>query len=137
MSSSTMLAIVVLAAAFVSLGDAECTAPPRADGQCGYRHGNASCLVPNACCSDYGWCGVDEYHCNWRSECAPDMAKTQSIPQPATGPCRTAPRDDMRCGPDFGNAACHAAGQCCSQYGWCGSDADHCNVHSVCPAKAL
>lgn len=32
----------------------------------------------------------------------------------------------QNCGPQGKNAVC-AAGQCCSQYGWCGTTADHCN----------
>ncbi|ORY59652.1 uncharacterized protein BCR38DRAFT_445136 [Pseudomassariella vexata] len=35
------------------------------------------------------------------------------------------------CGPKFGNQIC-AAGDCCSQYGWCDSDAAHCD-----PANCL
>ncbi|KAF2829881.1 hypothetical protein CC86DRAFT_176985 [Ophiobolus disseminans] len=31
------------------------------------------------------------------------------------------------CGPDNGNAKC-AANECCSQYGWCGTTKDHCDV---------
>ncbi|KAF8474630.1 hypothetical protein BDZ91DRAFT_711370 [Kalaharituber pfeilii] len=39
------------------------------------------------------------------------------------------PRDDGRCGKDFGNAPCQKGGPfggCCSQYGWCGDSNVHC-----------
>ncbi|OAL50083.1 hypothetical protein IQ07DRAFT_587761 [Pyrenochaeta sp. DS3sAY3a] len=31
------------------------------------------------------------------------------------------------CGPDNGNAKC-ASNECCSQYGWCGTTKDHCDL---------
>lgn len=33
------------------------------------------------------------------------------------------------CGPDNKNAKC-SAGECCSQYGWCGTTKDHCNANN-------
>jgi len=31
------------------------------------------------------------------------------------------------CGPKYGNQKCNA-GECCSQYGWCGKSAEHCGI---------
>eukprot|EP00474_Spongospora_subterranea_P008375 CRZ08833.1 hypothetical protein [Spongospora subterranea] len=45
--------------------------------------------------------------------------------------CSNPPRADWRCGPSFGNADC-TAGNCCSQYEWCGSTPAHCNEFSMC-----
>ncbi|KAF2655782.1 carbohydrate-binding module family 18 protein [Lophiostoma macrostomum CBS 122681] len=33
----------------------------------------------------------------------------------------------QNCGPQYGNTKC-AAGNCCSQYGWCDTDAAHCDA---------
>jgi len=50
-------------------------------------------------------------------------------------------RDDLRCGPDFLNAAGEPAEcnpfnefgyRCCSPYGWCGKTKDHCNCGEKC-----
>ncbi|CEO95513.1 hypothetical protein PBRA_004239 [Plasmodiophora brassicae] len=47
-----------------------------------------------------------------------------------TAQCPGRPRGDGRCGPEFGNSAC-SPGECCSQYGWCGTTPAHCR-NDVC-----
>ncbi|XP_078688770.1 uncharacterized protein LOC144920439 [Branchiostoma floridae x Branchiostoma belcheri] len=41
----------------------------------------------------------------------------------------TAPREDLRCGSEYGNAICDPDGKypCCSDWYWCGNTAAHCN----------
>jgi hypothetical protein len=55
----------------------------------------------------------------------------------ASPTCPNTFRADNRCGPNFGNADCDRSSiyPCCSQHGWCGNTAEHCNPN-VCGAEA-
>ncbi|KAL5119478.1 hypothetical protein ACEQ8H_002543 [Pleosporales sp. CAS-2024a] len=114
------------------------------DGTCGPANGNTVCdpnstIYTGSCCSQYGWCGNTPAHCGTgclsgcTSSSQPTSVQAASPTQPATG--ATAPRDDGRCGKDFGGATCDATGPyggCCSQYGYCGSTDGHCLVANGC-----
>lgn len=100
------------------------------DGKCGPANGNLLC-DPNSvnyqgtCCSSYGWCGNTPAHCG--DGCQSGCGNT--TPAQPSQPAGAAPRDDGRCGKDFGGASCDAKGPyggCCSSYGYCGSTDGHC-----------
>ncbi|KAF2856855.1 carbohydrate-binding module family 18 [Plenodomus tracheiphilus IPT5] len=113
------------------------------DGKCGPANGNLLC-DPNAtgytgtCCSQYGWCGNTPAHCGdgCQSGCGKDTpAPAPPKPSTAATPATAAPRDDGRCGKDFGGASCDAKGAyggCCSSYGYCGTTEGHCLVANGC-----
>lgn len=46
------------------------------------------------------------------------------------------PSNDGRCGPDFGGKTCPGTpyGDCCSIWGWCGSETDNCS-HLICDTQ--
>jgi hypothetical protein len=89
-------------------------APPA--GTCGGgNRGNGAC-ASGQCCSQWGWCGTSADHCSGQPP----------SPTPAPPPPTPAPPSAGTCGGgSTGNGAC-ANGQCCSQWGWCGTSADHC-----------
>ncbi|KAF2867976.1 glyoxal oxidase N-terminus-domain-containing protein [Massariosphaeria phaeospora] len=99
------------------------------DGKCGPQNGGLLCAANSkaysgSCCSSYGWCGNSETHCG--TGCVSGC--TTSTTPPATGN-GAAPRDDGRCGKDFGGSTCDAKGAyggCCSSYGYCGKADGHC-----------
>jgi hypothetical protein len=107
------------------------------DGKCGPANGNLLCdpnstVYTGTCCSSYGWCGNSAAHCGdgCQSGCGAD-----TTPTTPTQPAAVAPRDDGRCGKDFGDASCDAAGPyggCCSSYGYCGTTDGHCLVANGC-----
>ncbi|TQS35577.1 hypothetical protein Golomagni_03998 [Golovinomyces magnicellulatus] len=50
------------------------------------------------------------------------------------------PREDGRCGKDYGNAICDAGGvygKCCSKHGYCGSAPDHCLIEKGCQSGCI
>ncbi|KAF2034342.1 DUF1929-domain-containing protein [Setomelanomma holmii] len=114
------------------------------DGTCGPANGNTLCdpnstVYTGTCCSQYGWCGNTPAHCGdgCLSSCnngaQPSVVQPAATPTPATG--GAAPRDDGRCGKDFGDATCDANGAyggCCSSYGYCGTTDGHCLVANGC-----
>ncbi|CBX94899.1 similar to glyoxal oxidase [Plenodomus lingam JN3] len=113
------------------------------DGKCGPSNGNLLCdpkatAYTGTCCSSYGWCGNTPAHCGdgCQSGCNKDTPAPPA-PKPSTAgtPAAAAPRDDGRCGKDFGGASCDAKGPyggCCSSYGYCGSTEGHCLVSNGC-----
>jgi hypothetical protein len=88
-------------------------APPSAGTCGGGSTGNGAC-ANGQCCSQWGWCGTSADHCSGQP------------PSPTPAPPTPAPPSAGTCGGgSTGNGAC-ANGQCCSQWGWCGTSADHC-----------
>ncbi|KAF9735095.1 hypothetical protein PMIN03_003943 [Paraphaeosphaeria minitans] len=111
------------------------------DGQCGPAHNNllcdpASTVYDGKCCSSYGWCGSTTAHCGdgcLSGDCTSNT--TPANPVVSKSADAAAPRDDGRCGKDFGGATCDAKGAyggCCSSYGYCGSTDGHCLVANGC-----
>ncbi|KAJ9667504.1 hypothetical protein H2201_002373 [Coniosporium apollinis] len=93
------------------------------------------------CCSQYGWCGSTTDHCgtgcqsgfgtcssNGASSAVPTSVRpssTSSAPPAGTNKVST----DASCGGTTGQTCSGSTfGNCCSQYGWCGSTADHCGT---------
>jgi len=90
------------------------------DGRCGKDYGKCP---SGQCCSKYGWCGTKDNYCKPESGC-----------QSEYGTCKT--NDDSkkisnnnRCGKDYGSCP---SGQCCSKYGWCGTDDKYCLAAKGC-----
>ncbi|XP_070572361.1 uncharacterized protein [Ptychodera flava] len=98
----------------------------RADGRCGQNYplpnGDPAECDPNKgdpCCSDLGWCGNTNAHCQCGGCTDYSVRKW---------------REDGRCGsgytlPDGSPAECNPydpTSHCCSNFGWCGSTPDHC-----------
>ncbi|RPA80933.1 galactose oxidase [Ascobolus immersus RN42] len=71
------------------------------------------------------WCGPDKL-CHF-SEIS-NIVKPQQLFD--NNLAKRAPTTDGRCGKDFGGATCAGwpAGECCSQYGYCGNTEGHCGA---------
>ncbi|RYP80080.1 hypothetical protein DL769_002654 [Monosporascus sp. CRB-8-3] len=97
------------------------------EGNCG---AGITCLGSEFgdCCSQHGWCGSTAAYCGEGCQSAFGTCDGGSgggggggggAPVSEDGSCGGA--DGVTCvGSEFGN--------CCSQYGWCGSSADHCGT---------
>jgi len=96
------------------------------DGTCGTQGGTtcAGSTFGN-CCSQYGWCGSSADHCG--ASCNSGFGTCGSSTSPAPAPVKVS--TDGTCGSQ-GGATCRgsAFGNCCSQYGWCGSSSGHCGA---------
>lgn len=97
------------------------------NGRCGLTGAgqNLGYVCPTGkCCSRYGWCGTTDEYCASGS-CQPSYGKCS-----ATAPSGTVSLDG-RCGNKANgnnNGFVCPAGQCCSQYGWCGTTAGYCGA---------
>jgi hypothetical protein len=76
------------------------------------------------CCSQYGWCGSTADHCGQGCNGSFGTCGTGSTPAPSK-PVST---DGTCAGTGGKTCAGSPFGNCCSQYGWCGSTADHCGA---------
>ncbi|KAH8710045.1 hypothetical protein GQ44DRAFT_661884 [Phaeosphaeriaceae sp. PMI808] len=94
------------------------------DGTCGAGKTCANSAFGN-CCSQYGWCGSTSDHCG--TGCNPSAGTCNggnggTTPKPVS--------TDGTCGGSGGKTCANSAfGNCCSQYGWCGSTSDHCGTN--------
>ncbi|KAF6834206.1 polysaccharide deacetylase [Colletotrichum musicola] len=132
---------------------------PSKDGRCGPNFGFTTCAnEPGAtCCSSAGWCGNTADHCG--ASCQPlygncavstprvstSSARSSSSSRPASSSTRVSsattpsgtppPSTNGRCGATQGGTTCikEPGATCCSQYGWCGSSADHCGTGCQAP----
>ncbi|KAH7130693.1 hypothetical protein B0J11DRAFT_259352 [Dendryphion nanum] len=77
------------------------------------------------CCSQYGWCGSTTGHCGTGCNGAFGTCSGGggTTPPPATKPVST---DGNCAGTKQQTCQGSAFGNCCSQYGWCGTTAGHC-----------
>ncbi|RPA91178.1 hypothetical protein L873DRAFT_1715215 [Choiromyces venosus 120613-1] len=97
------------------------------DGSCGPTFSNYIC-TPNFgnCCSGSGYCGNSTAYCG--AGCQGSYS--------TTGACLTTGVSsvDGSCGGTNGYTCTGGAfdGQCCSAYGWCGSDTAHCSAAAGC-----
>jgi len=103
----------------------------RADERCGAEFpdpisGEPAQCNPDSqrpCCSKWGWCGNTTSHCNC------DGCTTYRIKQDPEAKWRL----DGRCGSTQllegkpGECDPHSKDPCCSKWGWCGAEAEHCN----------
>ncbi|KAF2003312.1 carbohydrate esterase family 4 protein [Amniculicola lignicola CBS 123094] len=111
------------------------TGPPTTDGTCGSANGGTNCIgfKLGECCSQHGWCGSTTNHCN--AECQPLFGNCKggagaTTSAPTATPSVGVPTSDGTCGPANNGKTCTGwkSGECCSQFGWCGSTTDHCNA---------
>lgn len=95
------------------------------DGTCGTQ-GGKTCTGSTFgnCCSQYGWCGSTTDHCG--TGCNAAFGTCTSTP-PTTPPASIS--TDGTCGTQGGKTCTGSTfGNCCSQYGWCGSTTGHCGT---------
>eukprot|EP01118_Nematostelium_gracile_P012795 TRINITY_DN472_c0_g1_i2.p1 TRINITY_DN472_c0_g1~~TRINITY_DN472_c0_g1_i2.p1 ORF type:complete len:390 (-),score=121.00 TRINITY_DN472_c0_g1_i2:68-1237(-) len=99
-------------------------------GQCA---GGARC-ANGQCCSEFGYCGTTGDYCNARSQ---GDWTTKACSVPTGGQCyKSGPGLNLNgainansaCGQNAPGSRC-ATGNCCSQYGYCGTSAEHCNAN--------
>jgi len=121
--------------------------------QCGQGVGKCK---DGLCCSKYGYCGTTSDYCGQGCQagyglCNSSSSKT-TTKKTTTRKTTTTTRkttttvrktttasakatstsgDDIRCGPNYGNAVC-PEGECCSKYGYCGVSLEHCNAENGC-----
>lgn len=104
------------------------------DGSCGSTSGfTCQGSTFGTCCSQYGWCGSSTDHCAVGCQtafgtCTSGGAPTTSAaPTPSAAPSKVS--TDGTCGGAKGLTCKGSAfGNCCSQYGWCGSTSGHCGT---------
>ncbi|TKA56345.1 hypothetical protein B0A49_10811, partial [Cryomyces minteri] len=111
------------------------------DGNCGGSTGQ-TCQGSRwgDCCSQYGYCGASSLYClnslgcnSAFGSCA-DSATTllksfTKSSRPATPSTALTVSPDGSCGGDTENTCQGSAfGNCCSQYGWCGTSSAHCDA---------
>jgi len=87
------------------------------NGQCGVANGRCP---TGQCCSQFGWCGTSSSHCG--TGCQGTYSSSSSCPAPGA-PIPNSPNG--LCGPSRGRCP---TGQCCSQFGFCGTSSAHCDA---------
>merc|ERR1712123_498113 len=93
------------------------------------------------CCSKWGYCGPGDSHCGCPT-CVDYRTEDQKLNAEVLKWEGTW-RNDRRCGPEFplpdgsGPGECNPNSDkfCCSKWGFCGGDGDHCAVMSVLTIK--
>jgi len=83
--------------------------------RCGKEYDNNHCPV-GECCSEHGWCGTSDKHCELSNGCQSEFGLCYSDEE--------TPIDIKgKCGEKYGRCK---EGKCCSRYGWCGTGDDYC-----------
>eukprot|EP00833_Pecoramyces_ruminatium_P005133 jgi/Orpsp1_1/1179165/evm.model.c7180000068259.1 len=105
------------------------------NGQCGEKYGQCP---SGKCCSKYGYCGTSDKHCGTGcqsefGQCNSSSKKTTSTStkkstKTTTKTTKTTKTSlptstNGKCGKKYGKCP---SGECCSQYGWCGTTSAHC-----------
>merc|ERR1712203_1329373 len=117
-------------------GDRRCGSEfPLPDGSPSECNGNG----PNHCCSKWGFCGPGADHCDCPT-CKDFRSKSQRLTEDFIGKARK----DRRCGPEFplpdgkpSQCDPESANFCCSKWGFCGGDAEHCDCPTCFNYKLL
>jgi len=121
-----------------------CSSPPAgqpisSNGQCGGSAGQ-TCTASTFgnCCSSSGWCGSTAAYCGTGCQPGFGLCPVQSssttlattTTSTLSGPAASNLSKNGACGPAGGNATCQGSqwGNCCSSYGYCGSDGDYCST---------
>jgi len=112
--------------------------PTSTNGRCGSEYG----VCPNGqCCSQYGYCGTSNLHCGYGCQnvfgyCESDpvlTSSTTSLPATTTTTNNSLPTStNGLCGENNGICPNH---QCCSRYGYCGSNDEYCSDASGCQER--
>jgi len=121
--------------------------PTSTNGRCGKDAGKCP---KNECCSKYGWCGTEEDHCSVEKGCQSEFGRcdsssttkkstttkktttTTTTKKTTTTPSTIPTSTNGRCGKGVGKCP---KDECCSQYGWCGTQEDHCSVAKGCQSE--
>lgn len=97
--------------------------PVSTDGQCGDGNGR-SCAgsLFGDCCSEYGWCGGSSAHCGAGCQAGFGTCLSRAQPISTDGTCSSTSQN--------GDATCagSASGNCCSEWGYCGSTNAYCGT---------
>ncbi|KAG9247386.1 carbohydrate-binding module family 18 protein [Calycina marina] len=108
---------------------------PRSDGKCGRDFSGATCDSKGAfggCCSSHGWCGTTANHCSRDLGCQNGctISSEPTIGSGGGGSGVGGVTTEGTCGADNGNTICgnFIRGGCCSAYGFCGNDDEHCGA---------
>lgn len=97
---------------------------PSADGRCGADFGGTTCAgsVYGGCCSEYGYCGDTTAHCSTGCQSAFGSC-TESGPVVSTDGTCSSTSD-----PEGATCLGSAFGECCSEWGYCGSTNAYCGT---------
>ena len=118
---------------------------------CGKCHSDSECPSYAPCCSQFGYCGSTPEYCN--STPVPSKKTTPAPSNVSTPPRPLTCHSDVDCGigeccsewgycgsgPDFCNSKCHSDSECpsyapcCSEFGYCGSGPDYCQTTTNAP----
>ncbi|KAK9759511.1 hypothetical protein K7432_017437, partial [Basidiobolus ranarum] len=102
------------------------------DDRCGMIKGKKIICPSGECCSTYGWCGTSKDHCvaNCQFQCKTPKPTITSKPSSTTTvapkPTQTVTSTDGSCGLKNNVLVQCLPGNCCSQYGYCGSTEEYC-----------
>ena len=109
--------------------------PISKDGRCGSSVGTQ--CPSGQCCSQYGYCGTSNAHCNAGCQAKYGLCKGTSTTKKATtskkatttttkkaSSTNVSVSTDGKCGSNVGTKC--PSGQCCSKYGYCGTTSDYC-----------
>ncbi|KAF2740592.1 FAD-binding domain-containing protein [Polyplosphaeria fusca] len=127
-----MRAFLVAAAGLLSLAHAATVSP---DGTCGGTQ-KYTCLNSSFgnCCSSSGWCGSTTAYCGTGcnsafGSCTNSNPTTRSSSAPSSTPTKKVSTDGSCAGSNGYTCVGSTFGNCCSQWGWCGSTTDHCGAN--------
>ena len=97
----------------------ECHDPDKVstNGRCGPNDGKCP---SGKCCSKYGWCGASDEYCAISKGCQSEFGKCSEEEIPIVKENKKG-----KCGKGYGKCP---SGQCCSAYGWCGTDERYCGA---------
>jgi hypothetical protein len=140
--------ITTIMATVTSSAQPSSTAVISTNGGCGTDYDNYTCVGSTFgdCCSEYGFCGSGTDYCDVASGCqaafgtcsptsssssSSSLTTTTSSAQPSSTAVIST---NGGCGTDYDNYTCagSAFGDCCSQYGFCGSTSDYCATSGGC-----
>jgi len=104
------------------------------DNRCGPSNGNTVC-PDNKCCSQYGYCGTTSAYCGTGCQSGFGKCTTSTGGSSSSSSGKDYTKivsTDGSCGAGKGRCP---DGQCCSQYGYCGTTLDHCKASVGCQSK--
>jgi hypothetical protein len=107
------------------------------NARCGASYGDATCLGSSwgSCCSKYNFCGSTEAYCSVEQGCQSRFGTcTRLSTGGTTGDLAVSKTGN--CGEKSGQTCLNSVfGNCCSQYGYCGSSNLYCAQSSGCQSK--
>ncbi|RDW75010.1 hypothetical protein BP6252_06152 [Coleophoma cylindrospora] len=99
---------------------------------CGTQGNGVTCsaVLGGECCSEFGYCGTDNAHCGVGCQSLFGNCYSRSTSVSSSAPTATSIGIPPNCGTQGNGVTCSAAlgGECCSEFGYCGTDNAHCGV---------